>query len=1115
MLVLLLVGVIAVGAVGLHYWTQKDVLIHRALSDKLATMFPTCDVSFQNVQIANTSSVVVTELLFRSKSDETTLAKVPRLTLHLDGQLFEESKRILVKKLELDSPQVFAVKSPDGSWNWSDFRKPEARQKYSATVVIKNGEFQVGLQSTLGGPIRSVSSTGIELKISPEARQRYLISGNAIVDSLGPVALNGLIDSRTNEWKLTGQSGTVRVDESLIEQTGQWIPEVATQLARLRSSPQYLARHQGNRADSLIRSASNGNVRIPSSAARNLSVANNESFVRADVQLNFSVGQASKESPLDYLVTADIEHGQVSDLFLPIPLYDVHAKIELSPSKITIGEFRAANNQSSLFIDGVAQRVGGDWSKQFVVRASNLQIDERIQSILTEDLLKLYRLTSPSGIFDLDFNITQQPQKPLNVKLRKFTARDCRVVHDFFRYPVENIHGAITHAGGDFVIEMTGTAGKRPVTLNGSFGDGTLDRDADYTITVKNLPIDDQFSNGFGRPEQAGIKEAINALRLSGVIDFTGRFLKNAQTHDQFKMQLVGDVRESTLNFVGFPYEFQNFSGRIQYDGLKEDVWQFRDLKAGHGHALFSGNGVLDRTVKPGVLGLELGVVRVPIDSDLEKASLASAPHLAPLWTDFALAGTLDIEKVVIGWRPGSPTQVKLKGIQWRDGTIKPVALPYQWDNVVGALDWDGKRIHVHSLNGWHDKTYLHIDGTDPDWPTFVEIPSSGPVAWEVHFGNLGLTKVKFDEELERALPEDLASTLKAMNLQGHVDLQLRVDLKGWVGEEEIVTAKWVQKTFLENNSLFAGIPLSNVTGKVNISNGVWDGQKLRMEGYLELDKATALEMSFRNIRSPFHVQGDRLVVGTPKFIDPQPQYLKPNLHTGKQLRAEIYSGQIGFDSLVVLAERPELTQYKAEVNVSDVELAEWASDQFKNARRLNGKVNGIVGFQGMGPSTKAMTGKGWVNIVPAAIMELPAFAQMFAVMNFRPVGNTAFNYAYGDFDIKNGLLDFSRIELRGDALGLIGKGNVGFASGGLSLINLTFDSRANNRLPVLGPIIQRFGNNWIRVKVVGPVKNPEAIIQTRIGPLDDAFREFTDAIEKGQNRRPPVRVGGAERPLQ
>jgi hypothetical protein len=147
--------------------------------------------------------------------------------------------------------------------------------------------------------------------------------------------------------------------------------------------------------------------------------------------------------------------------------------------------------------------------------------------------------------------------------------------------------------------------------------------------------------------------------------------------------------------------------------------------------------------------------------------------------------------------------------------------------------------------------------------------------------------------------------------------------------------------------------------------------------------------------------------------------------------------------------------------------------------------------------------------------MELPAFAQMFAVMNFRPVGNTAFNYAYGDFDIKNGLLDFSRIELRGDALGLIGKGNVGFASGGLSQVNLTFDSRINNRLPVLGPIIQRFGNNWIRVKVTGPVNHPEANIQTRIGPLDEAFREFTEAIEKGQNRRPPVRVGGTERPLQ
>lgn len=1097
MLFLLLIGVITAGAFAVHMWSQKDVYIHRTVQEKLAEIFPTCDVSFESFQINNASRFTLTDFQLKSQADQSPLLTVDQIELQIDELAFRKFHRIVVKKIEIDAPQVFAIRDENGTWNWQQIQLKPSEQKYSPALTINNGVLQVGLRSIPNGPLHTVTTRAFEFEATPESLKCYQLDGSAIVDSVGEISLTGLADMKNGEWELTGKSGNIRFDEPLIEQAGQLIPTVGERLAQLKQSPQLSPRH-----------------RLPLQMASNSqqSATNQgEPLFRADVILNFRVGQQSSDSKLDYDIQTNIDNGQISDLFLPIPLYNVSANLVISPDRFQIENFRASNNQSQLFIDGIAANEQGQWQRNFVVKATNLQIDERIQSILPPGLLKVYRLISPTGTFDLDFDIAQRPGEDWSGELRKFTARNCRVLVDYFRYPVEQIMGEITHQGDRFQMKMNGIAAGQPVSLTGYFGGGPTKRDYDYSVFVNNFPVNERFTEAFGRKDLLSVQSALKSLRLGGVTNFTGRFFRTAETKQQFNMQLTADVREANLNFINFPYQLEGLSGRVSFDSLRDKVFRFENLKARHGHSLLAGDGAFSLEQSPGRLDLKISATRVPIDRDLEKASLISSPQLESLWTDFDLAGTLDIDEIKIDWQPGRPTNLTMNGIQWKDGRITPAAFPYQWNDVVASLNWDGKRLNIDSLNGWHGETYLEIKGTDPEWPTFVEVPSSGPIAWETHFGNVMIVKARFDEDLQRALPVHLADTCQAMDLQGTVNLQLRADMRGWTNNPDVVTANWELQSVLKENSLFAGVRLDKVTGKVRIRDGTWDGNNLRMEGLFELEEAVALQMPFKNIRSPFHLDQQRLIIGSPKFVPP-PAYLKTNEYLGKQLRADIYAGQIGYDGLVLLGPRPELTQYRAELNVNDVELAEFAADQSPNARNLKGKVNGIMAYKGIGPSPESITGQGWINITPAAIMDLPAFAQMFALINFRPVGNTAFNYAFGEFGINKGRFEFSRIELRGDALGLIGKGIVGFAAGNQSLINLTFDSRTNNRLPVVGRLIDGLGSNWIRVQVTGTVAQPVPVVQPRIGPLDDAFREFTEAMEKGQNIRPPMKLGTLNR---
>jgi hypothetical protein len=152
--------------------------------------------------------------------------------------------------------------------------------------------------------------------------------------------------------------------------------------------------------------------------------------------------------------------------------------------------------------------------------------------------------------------------------------------------------------------------------------------------------------------------------------------------------------------------------------------------------------------------------------------------------------------------------------------------------------------------------------------------------------------------------------------------------------------------------------------------------------------------------------------------------------------------------------------------------------------------------------------GQGWVQIMPAALYELPVFAQMFSTLAGRPPqpGDAAFTYAYGDFEIHEGLFDFSKIELVGDALSLVGRGTVGYAGPRASELKLDFYSMMTNRVPFLGPLVSVLGDRWIRVEVYGTVSQPRAMIQPRIGLLDNLFSEFMQDTSAGRRRRtPPV----------
>ncbi len=115
--------------------------------------------------------------------------------------------------------------------------------------------------------------------------------------------------------------------------------------------------------------------------------------------------------------------------------------------------------------------------------------------------------------------------------------------------------------------------------------------------------------------------------------------------------------------------------------------------------------------------------------------------------------------------------------------------------------------------------------------------------------------------------------------------------------------------------------------------------------------------------------------------------------------------------------------------------------------------------------------GRGQLMIHPAALYELPVFIQIFKTLSLATPDKTAFTYALASFEIGNRTINFSRIDLMGDAISLRGRGRASFDGP----LNLEFYSRPARswQVPLLSNFVDQFGQGWVGVSVSGTIRDP------------------------------------------
>ena len=813
---------------------------------------------------------------------------------------------------------------------------------------------------------------------------------------------------------------------------------------------------------------------------------------------------------MDYKAAFVLGLTEIAHPLLPFPLQSLTGQIYVDKHQLVIRRLMARNGPTQIVADGRIDLPEPAPDNRINIEVHDLVLDRRLQSVAWGPARRFFETVHPAGHLDAAGGVVRTADAKWDFVGWTLNFKHCTASHERFPYPITGIMGTVAQKGNSLTVNFRGWAGDRPATLVGAVQNPGPDAEADYTLEIQHLPIDDVLLTAAAA--HPGFHRTLTNLNLRGLVDARCRFHRHHGMEGKLDWWLDARLTGGSLEFVSFPYRLSELCGRFTFDSTKGQ-WTFRDLTARHGPARLSGAGLFTKTdpADPGELQLHIDADDVPLEDELQRAFPASSQKL---WDLIYPTGKLRTQ-IVLDWVPGTKPEIAIPNATITDGTLEVKSFPFSLDHVNGKFMFGRDprtgqdRVSIVSFEARHDETLIWTNGPAR---SFVLCPSTDdPLGeWRVRLQSLAVRDLIPDRTLRHALPAGLRNTVKALTRREKSSSRVWLSC-GTRRAQDPVTAFWDFQTILMEGTLVSGVKLEHVNGTV-LSTGKWDGRNIEMRGHIDLNSVYVLGHQFANVHGPFELKNQDLTVGAEQAFIPlaagTPEKPIPN---EARVTANAVGGTFFLDAKAHLdAQR---TTYVVKTAMHNASLDQYARDHGLGGTSLHGVMNGWAELSGNSSDPRDVTGRGQLLIHPAALYELPVFIQIFKTLSLATPDKTAFNYALTSFNVRNRTVFFDKIDLIGDAISLRGRGHASF-DGPLSL---AFYSRAASawQVPLVSNLVDQFTQGWVGVQVSGSVQRPRAQI-VAMPQFDAAFRQFLGAINRPgsipQLTPPPWMVAPAPR---
>ena len=224
------------------------------------------------------------------------------------------------------------------------------------------------------------------------------------------------------------------------------------------------------------------------------------------------------------------------------------------------------------------------------------------------------------------------------------------------------------------------------------------------------------------------------------------------------------------------------------------------------------------------------------------------------------------------------------------------------------------------------------------------------------------------------------------------------------------------------------------------------------MRGELALDSLTCRDRQFTQVLGPFWIDDQVAMFGSwVAWHDNQtcrgarrPTPLRP-------VTAKVFGGALDGDGWMSFGSQP---RYNVRANLVNADLAT-RRELAGNNRNLRGRIDGDVVLQGFGHNRTALGGHGNLHLHDADIYELPVMISMLKILSIKAPDPNAFSQSDINFHIEGEHVYFDKLDFKGDAISLLGKGEMNF-QGDTHMVLAATVGHADAGLPALRNFFSR-----------------------------------------------------------
>ena len=303
----------------------------------------------------------------------------------------------------------------------------------------------------------------------------------------------------------------------------------------------------------------------------------------------------------------------------------------------------------------------------------------------------------------------------------------------------------------------------------------------------------------------------------------------------------------------------------------------------------------------------------------------------------------------------------------------------------------------------------------------------------------------------------------------------------------------------MEQGSLDVGVALEHVHGGVRLK-GQSDGRVWQTYGEVAIDSAMWRGMQVTAVQGPLAMDPGGVRFGMTAAGGGEQA-------DTRRLSARLAGGTLFVDGSVAAGEGGGVA---VAASLQEADLERLAGDSFGPAvgaaagatHRYRGRVFGSLEVSGSRAGAHSLVGRGQLRLRDADIYELPLVVALLKVLRVKAPDRNAFSSSLVDFRIEGPHAYLDNIELAGDAISLVGNGEIDFDSN----VHMTFRSimgDAQTQLPVMKRVLGGASGQFMLIHVDGTLASPEM--------SSEAFPTLSAALQKLQSqRRNPQGAGTA-----